>query len=206
MIPVRVPADAPMYLVGGERSLQPDHPLYDALCPACDEPLAALPITLVYVGMRPDDRKDSGWATGASVPVHVSCVGPGAQSETTPWVHRYISTACEHALHENRPELHAECRLSCKYSPDGVESCTCPHHTGMPLGEMPPPWVDQARGIALELLTLIEEDDHFRLPAELAERVRSDPNLFWLRREVQPPGQWRPHAPESDAGGPDDNA
>lgn len=125
---------------------------------------------------------------------------------TEPWKHHYVSTACEHAVGEGRPSLHAACRRSCKFGEDGVESCGCGCHTGTPLEEMPPPWVDQARGIALELLTLIEEDDHFRLPAELAERVRSDPNLFWLRRGEQPPGQWRPHAPESDAGGPDGNA
>lgn len=29
---------------------------------------------------------------------------------TSKWAHRYISTACEHATGENRPELHTKCR------------------------------------------------------------------------------------------------
>lgn len=126
---------------------------------------------------------------------------------TEPWKHHYVSTACEHAVGEGRPNLHAACRRSCKFGEDGVESCGCGCHTGTPLEEMPPPWVDQARAFAERLLTALGG------PAGLAEadpglyrEYRSDPHLFWLRGEVQPPGQWRPPASESDSGGPDGDA
>lgn len=81
MIPVRVPVNAPTYLVGGERHLTPEHPLYDSPCPVCDRPLEDQPITLVYVGMEAEGRKDAGWTNGAAVAVHVACTGPGATTE-----------------------------------------------------------------------------------------------------------------------------
>jgi hypothetical protein len=37
--------------------------------------------------------------------------------------HGYLSTACLHALTDERPELHEACRVSCKY---GAELCCCP--------------------------------------------------------------------------------
>lgn len=116
----------------------------------------------------------------------------------TGWVHHYISTACEHALGEGRPELHGGCRLSCKFADDGVEPCECPCHTGLPLDQFPPPWVDQARDIAIELLASV--DDHSRgiiLSPDLEERIRTDPHLFWLRGEVQPPGEWKPNTDQT---------
>lgn len=73
MIPVRVPADLTIHTVGGVRSLDPDHPLYVADCPVCDRMLQDHPIILVAVGIAPEDRKDSGWTTGAAVAVHAAC-------------------------------------------------------------------------------------------------------------------------------------
>lgn len=75
MIPVRVPVDAPIHTVGGVRTLDSDHPLYIADCPVCDAVLGFEPITLVLVGIPPEDRKESGWTTGAAVTVHAACVG-----------------------------------------------------------------------------------------------------------------------------------
>ena len=118
---------------------------------------------------------------------------------TEAWVHHYISTACEHALGENRPDLHASCRLSCKFAEDGVESCRCPCHTGTPPEEFPLPPVDQARNIAGELWAVIHRWPHL-VPRALRDRIDSDRHLFWLRGEVQPPGVWTPPATGGNAG------
>lgn len=75
IIPVRVPFDAPLHTVGGVRTLQVDHPLYITDCPVCDAVLGSEPITLVFVGMLPEDRKESGWMTGAAIAVHAACAG-----------------------------------------------------------------------------------------------------------------------------------
>ncbi|MEU1474535.1 hypothetical protein [Streptomyces sp. NPDC005760] len=75
IIPVRVPAGAPLHTEGGVRRLQPDHPLFSARCPACDNPLHDQPVTLVYVGAHPDSRKAAGWMTAAAVAVHAACAG-----------------------------------------------------------------------------------------------------------------------------------
>lgn len=82
IIPIRVPVNAPTYLIGGERRLSPEHPLYAHDCPVCSTPLGDAPITLVYVGMRPDDRKERGWTTGAAVAIHIDCSAPGAIQST----------------------------------------------------------------------------------------------------------------------------
>lgn len=75
IIPVRVPADAPLHTEGGARQLAADHPLFNAVCPACDDPLHDQPVTIVYVGAHPDSRKTSGWMTGSGVAVHAACAG-----------------------------------------------------------------------------------------------------------------------------------
>lgn len=75
MIPIRVPADAPLHTVGGVRELASDHPLFTEDCPVCDAVLGFEPVTLVYVGTLPEDRKESGWTTGAAVAVHAECAG-----------------------------------------------------------------------------------------------------------------------------------
>jgi len=75
VIPVRVPADAPPHTVGGIRTLSAEHPLHTAACPVCDGLLADQPITLVFVGIHPEDRKASGWTTGGAVAVHAACAG-----------------------------------------------------------------------------------------------------------------------------------
>lgn len=73
MIPIRIPADATIHTVGGTRELTADHPLFTQDCPVCDCVLGFEPITLVLVGVLPEDRKESGWTTGAAVAVHALC-------------------------------------------------------------------------------------------------------------------------------------
>ena len=112
---------------------------------------------------------------------------------TTTWVHHYISSACMHALGEERPGLHAGCRLSCKYAEDGIESCECPCHAeGATTLTLPPPWVDQARDVAIRLLAVIRENgiNLGRAEPDLSEAILYDPDMFWLRDEVQPAGVW----------------
>lgn len=111
---------------------------------------------------------------------------------SSPWVHNYVSTACLHAQHEDRPELHAGCRNTCKFAQRGQELCGCPCHgeagtqpaTGSP--------VDQARDLTAELLgvILLAGVDLDALVPDLSERLRTDPVLFWARGEAQPPGVW----------------
>lgn len=112
---------------------------------------------------------------------------------TSGWVHEYVSTACLHAQMEGRPELHAGCRNTCKFALGEPEYCQCPCHgrTGTQPGSAGP--VDQARDIAAELLAAIREHPAGGtvLSPDLEERIRTDPYLFWLRGEVQSPGQWR---------------
>ena len=78
VIPVRVPAGAKPTL-GSERviDLNPTHPiaLSETPCPACDGPLAGTKVVLVFVGIAPEDRKESGWTTGGAVTVHATCAG-----------------------------------------------------------------------------------------------------------------------------------
>lgn len=104
---------------------------------------------------------------------------------STGWVHHYISTACEHGLCDER------CRSTCKFC-----DAPCQHSCHPQSGdrELPPPWVDQARDIAQDLLLAaggVKGLDRAGLGG-LAHRVRSDPHLFWLRGEAQPPGVWTP--------------
>jgi hypothetical protein len=109
--------------------------------------------------------------------------------EGEPPRHEYLSTACWHATYDGKPELHAGCRNSCKHAPEGeVEPCVCPCHgeAGTQPGRVS--WVDQARDVARELLA---EIDNLAVDVgPLAERIRTDPALFWLRGEEQPPGEW----------------
>jgi len=92
--------------------------------------------------------------------------------------HAYVSTACFHG------ECGA-CRDTCKYC-DGPCSHGC--HPASARG-LPEPWVDQARGIARELLRHALSASP--APPELVRRIEGDPALFWLRGEAKPPGQWR---------------
>ena len=88
--------------------------------------------------------------------------------------HAYVSTAC----------LHGECgscRRSCKYC-DAV----CLHDCHESAGPQPAAWVDQARGIARDLLDAFRRDD---MSHELAVRIEQDPDLFWLRGGETPPGE-----------------
>jgi hypothetical protein len=75
MIPIRVPAGLSLHTEGGVRTAQPDHWVYEADCPVCDERIADRPYTLVFVGIAPEDRKPGGWTTGAAVVVHAACAG-----------------------------------------------------------------------------------------------------------------------------------
>lgn len=92
--------------------------------------------------------------------------------------HDYVSTAC----------LHGECgscRRTCKYC-DAQCQCIRPLCAHSMAGPLPVAWVDQARGIARELLDAFMRDD---MSDELAVRVKHDPDLFWLRGEEAPPGR-----------------
>lgn len=86
MIPVRVPARPAIHTVGGTHTLTEDQPLYWEHCPVCDFYLGMKSIALVYVGVLPEDRKSSGWTTGAAVAVHAECTGVelADQSELSP--------------------------------------------------------------------------------------------------------------------------
>lgn len=68
MIPVRVDPKIHPHTVLRNREVAGDHPLYDMVCPVCDEPLRLGPIALVLVGREPG----RGW-TAASVAVHDEC-------------------------------------------------------------------------------------------------------------------------------------
>ena len=95
--------------------------------------------------------------------------------------HNYLSTACFHETHGDA------CRKTCKFC-DAPCFCTC--HRNPVSGEraaVPEPWVDQARAIAVELLSAVHGEDW---PGDLLLRIREDPDLFWLRGEVQPDGEW----------------
>lgn len=108
--------------------------------------------------------------------------------------HEYTSTACWHAVEDNRPELHSSCRATCKYAPGNqVEYCMCLCHAQ---GIRPPimqPWVDQAREVAESLLAVINAhgiDLNVAAP-KLAAQLKT-PETFWIRGEAQPPGRWIP--------------
>ena len=107
-----------------------------------------------------------------------ACPERETDGKPPPRGHVYVSTACFH-------EECGACRNTCKYCD---AACSCPHH-GASGGALPQPWVDQARAVAAELLGAICPAD---VPDELARRIASDPALFWLRGETQPPGEWRP--------------
>lgn len=103
---------------------------------------------------------------------------------TTGWVHHYVSTACLHEINDGDPDQHARCRATCKTCD---RPCECANHTEDELAAAPSSWVDQARAIARDLYDRVPY-----LPKDLATRIASDPHLFWLRGEEQPPGEWRP--------------
>lgn len=112
---------------------------------------------------------------------------------TTGWIHHYVSTACEHAQMESRPELHTSCRNECKYATGTPEPCQCSCHgeSGTQPGRTSP--VDQARDVARDLLAVVLQRPLSGpvLSPELEDRIAHDPGLFWLRGEEHPPGEWR---------------
>lgn len=100
--------------------------------------------------------------------------------------HNYLSTACFHEVHGDA------CRKTCKFC-DAPCFCTC--HRNPVSGEraaVPEPWVDQARAVAAELLAVLRplSGTAEGMPPELEQRIANDPDLFWLRGEVQPDGEW----------------
>lgn len=91
------------------------------------------------------------------------------EGETAPDVHVYISTACLHGQC-------GSCRNTCKYC-DSPCRCPLPGCTHRHPGDTTPvSWVDQARGVAAELLHLTRLAGW--LPDELAGRIAADPDLF----------------------------
>jgi hypothetical protein len=113
--------------------------------------------------------------------------------------HDYLSTACWHELNDGRPALHTDCRASCKYAPGAPEHCRCPNHTEEELRASPVSWVDQARGMALRLLAACyaADVDLAKVDRHLVRAIETEPALFWLRGEEQPPGQWRASTEET---------
>jgi hypothetical protein len=109
---------------------------------------------------------------------------------TAPAQHEYLSTACYHELHDNRPELHAKCRAVCKYG-DTPEMCRCPNHVEGE--ERDDAEVDVARKVARALLDDIDRlpDGRYLLDPDLRKRLEFDPSLWWLREGEQSPGEWR---------------
>lgn len=90
--------------------------------------------------------------------------------------HAYVSTACLHEADD--PDMHDSCRKTCKFCD---APCQCPGHVA---GEVPrvESWVEQARGIARELL------HRPRWPGDpsyegMINRILTDPALFWLRKD-----------------------
>jgi hypothetical protein len=88
LIPVRVPAGLRPVLASERRmTIPPGHPLAGSGCPACghalgDDPRSAWarqpdgsPVVLVFAGIAPGDRKETGWTAGAAVAVHEQCAG-----------------------------------------------------------------------------------------------------------------------------------
>jgi hypothetical protein len=109
-----------------------------------------------------------------------------ADTGSAPSPHAYISTACFHGL------CGGACRKTCKYCD---APCACPCHRGS-AAALPEPWVDQARGIARELLRYGLSASEV-VPPELLHRIDTDPALFWLRGEERPPGEWRDRTEET---------
>jgi hypothetical protein len=102
-----------------------------------------------------------------------------------PNLHLYLSTACFHEQADDDGGLHASCRKTCKYCD---APCSCPKHPGGAEQVITIAWVDQARDIARQLLRHYGDT----LPLDLLHRIATDPGLFWLRGEEQPPGTWHP--------------
>jgi hypothetical protein len=97
---------------------------------------------------------------------------------TAPPPHAYVSTACHHG------EC-GTCRNTCKYC-----NVPCSHGCHPASGTaLPEPWVDQARGIARDLLRYGLSTGE-AVPPDLLHRITDDPALFWLRGEAAPPGEW----------------
>jgi hypothetical protein len=106
------------------------------------------------------------------------------------WVHHYVSTACLHEINDGDPDQHDRCRATCKTC---GRPCGCANHADGEISSSPPPWVDQARDVARELLAAIGEFDRRQVltPAQW-EQIQTDPRLFWLRGEEAGPGTWTP--------------
>lgn len=84
MIPVRIPAFfIPSLASECRMSLGQGHPLFNDLCPVCDEPLGTMAIVLVAIGIPPENRKSAGYTTGAAVAVHAVCAGVPEQEPGT---------------------------------------------------------------------------------------------------------------------------
>jgi hypothetical protein len=107
----------------------------------------------------------------------------------------YLSTACNHEARDGDPAMHASCRQTCKWC---GASCRCSRHPAQDNADLPPHWVDQARGAALRLLGHLEAAgvDLASVDPHLARALREDPRFFWARGEEAPPGVWQPPGEE----------
>lgn len=101
--------------------------------------------------------------------------------------HVYLSTACWHALFDGNKRFHGSCRNTCKFC-DHPCGCSCHGDAGQRTHTV---WVDQARNVARDLLAEVEASAPTALSRALRQRIKTDPDLFWLRGEEQPSGEWR---------------
>ena len=106
--------------------------------------------------------------------------------------HHYLSTACFHEAADGDPDLHAACRARCKFC---TARCACGRHPEADGAPATNP-VDQARDIAHVLYGRLL--DCSAISPELAARIAGDPDLFWLRGEVQPPDTLQPSEENDD--------
>ena len=84
-IPIRARSDSPITTFGVRPPMTPDHPLADLGYQVCGGARTTEPITLVFVGVRPENRKPGGgWTTGAAVIVHAACAGLSPDQPAAP--------------------------------------------------------------------------------------------------------------------------
>jgi hypothetical protein len=75
IIPIRVPATAPLHTEDGVRQLSPEHPLFNDRCPACGSHLEDQPIT--RYGRPAISLRNQPAGSGQGAAVHI----PADQTE-----------------------------------------------------------------------------------------------------------------------------
>jgi hypothetical protein len=74
LYPVKVPkAEAFVYTVGNVTRVRPEHPAYDTYCAVCGQMIGGEPMTLVLVGVDPEEDRSGDLVAGSAIPVHAIC-------------------------------------------------------------------------------------------------------------------------------------